>query len=81
MGSLDAAISHIEAALKAKTPTVNSGQGESSAPVIKSRCVIKPAEVATKPYLETAEDVEAFIAELRQRLDAAIAKNERIQIR
>ena len=81
VGSLDAAISHIEAALKAKTPTVNSGQGESSAPVIKSRCVIKPAEVATKPYLETAEDVEAFITELRQRLDAAIAKNERIQIR
>ena len=50
-------------------------------PIVKARCVIKPAEVATKPYLETAEDVEVFIQELRLRLDAAIAKNERIQIR
>jgi hypothetical protein len=34
-----------------------------------------------KPYLETKEDVEAFIKDLRQRLESAIDKNERIQIR
>ena len=54
---------------------------EPPAPAVKSRCIIKPAEFVNKSYLETPEDVEAFIKDLRQRLDAAIAKNERIQIR
>jgi hypothetical protein len=48
---------------------------------VKARCVIKPAEIVNKTYLESREDVEAFIKDLRQRLEAAIAKNERIQIR
>ena len=82
LNALDSAISRIEVALKAKTPPpAQPGKVEAPTPVVKSRCVIKPADVVTKPYLETSEDVEAFIKALRQRLDAAIAKNERIQIR
>ena len=48
---------------------------------MKSRRVIKPADVVNKPYLETAEDVEVFLTALRHQLEAAIAKDERIQIR
>jgi hypothetical protein len=80
--ALDNAISRIEAELKARKPApVPPGKVEPPKPVLKSRCVIKAAEVANKPYLETTEDVAAFITDLRQRLDAAIARNERIQIR
>lgn len=82
INALDAAISRIEAALKAKAPApVQPGKTEPPPPEVKSRCIIKPAEIVHKSYLETPEDVEAFIKDLRQRLDAAIAKNERIQIR
>ncbi len=77
--ALDAAISRIEAALKAATPP--AAQPGQAAPAVKSRCVIKPADCVSKTYLENPEDVEAFIKELRQRLEAAIARNERIQIR
>jgi len=81
--ALDNAISRIEAELKAlpSAAPVAPGKTEPPQPALKSRCVIKPAEVASKPYLETTEDVAAFITDLRQRLDAAIARNERIQIR
>jgi len=80
VNALDAAISRIEAALKAKAPA-QPGKTEPPAPVVKARCVIKPAEIVNKSYLETPDDVEAFIKNLRQRLEAAIARNERIQIR
>jgi len=82
MDALDTAVSHIEAALKAKTtPLAQLGPAGPSAPAMKSRCVIKPADAVTKAYLETPEDVEAFMRDLRQRLEAALARNERIQIR
>jgi hypothetical protein len=82
VNALDKAITCIEAALKAKTPLpAQPGKTEPTAPAVKPRCVIKPADFVNKTYLETPEDVEAFITDLRQRLEAAIAKNERIQIR
>ncbi len=82
LNAVDTAISRIEAALKAMSrPPAQPGKAETLAPAVKSRCVIMPAEFVNKAYLETPEDVEAFIKDLRQRLDAAIARNERIQIR
>jgi hypothetical protein len=82
VSALDTAISRIETALKAKTPPpAHPGKAEPPAPVVKARCVIKPAEIVGKSYLETSQDVDAFIEDLRQRLEAAIARNERIQIR
>ncbi len=80
MNALDTAVGRIEAALKAKTPPPTQ-PGIPSAPVVKPRCVIKPTDCINKSYIETPEDVETFLKELRQRLDAAIARNERIQIR
>jgi hypothetical protein len=80
--ALDTALSRIEAALKAKTPPPpQPGKVEVLKPIVKTRCIIKPAEIVNKSYLETPEDVEAFITDLRLRLEAAIARNERIQIR
>ena len=80
--ALDKAIQGIETASKAQTPPPSMpGAGATPAPVLRSRCVIKPADLVNKPYLETPEEVEAFIKDLRQRLDVAIARNERIQIR
>jgi hypothetical protein len=82
LSALDSAISRIEEGLKTKTPlSAQPGKQEPPAPAVKSRCVIKPADLVRKPYLETPEEVESFIKELRQRLESAIAKNERIQIR
>jgi hypothetical protein len=63
---LDAAISQIEAALKAKaTAPAQPGKTDPPAPAVKARCIIKPADIVNKSYLETPGDVEAFIKDLR----------------
>jgi hypothetical protein len=48
---------------------------------VKPRCIVKPADLAGTNYFETLEDVEIFLAELRRKLEAAIASGQRIQIR
>ena len=50
-------------------------------PAIKKSCVVRPAEWATKPLLESQADVEAFLSALRVPLEFALANDERIQIR
>ena len=59
----------------------NAGGDETPAIAIKKHRVIEPAKLAHSGYLETAEDVERFLDDLRRALEAAIANNERIQIR
>jgi hypothetical protein len=79
----DAAIERIEAfaqkQAEQKKPTA-TGTGTVAPPVKKHR-VVKPSELVTAAYLETADDVTAFLAALRQELEKAIANNERVQIR
>ena len=77
--AFDAAISKIEEA--AKKPGPKPGDEETPKPVVRQRRVVRPAEFTSKTYLETPEDVNAFLEELRRQLEAAIANNERIQIR
>ncbi len=82
LGALDAAIGRIEAVVKNATPPQpQPGHNEPPAAAVKPRCVIKPADLVNKSFLETSEDVDGFIKDLRQRLDDAIAANQRIQIR
>ena len=50
-------------------------------PTVKPRCIIKMSELVGTTYLETPDEVEKFLAELRQKLEAAIASGKRIQIR
>lgn len=50
-------------------------------PVLKPKCIIRPAELVTAPYLESDADVESFLEQLRQQLTTAIANGKRIEIR
>jgi formylglycine-generating enzyme required for sulfatase activity len=62
VNALDIAINRIEVALKAKPPPpAQPGKAEPPAPAVKVRCIIKPVDFVNKPYLETPDDVEAFI--------------------
>ena len=47
----------------------------------KKRRVVKPTRLITTDYLETKEDVEAFLEKLRKELEEAIENNERVEIR
>ena len=48
---------------------------------MKKQRVVEPAELVKRTYLETTADVDAFLVALRKALEAAIAQNERIEIR
>jgi acetolactate synthase regulatory subunit len=79
----DAAMAKIEEAAKKPTPQpagTNPPPGPPK-PAVKPRCVVKPADLVTTSYLETSDDVNQFIGQLRKRLDQAIASGQRIQIR
>lgn len=48
---------------------------------VKKRRVVRVAELSTAIYLETQQDVDAFVEKLRQKREAAIAADERVEIR
>ncbi|MET4791657.1 hypothetical protein ABIF64_003835 [Bradyrhizobium japonicum] len=50
-------------------------------PKVKKQRVVKPADLVKATYLETSGEVDQFLGALRQELEDALAKNERIQIR
>ena len=50
-------------------------------PPTKTRRVVEPSHLAGATYLETKEDVVAFIEKLRKELEEAIENNERVEIR
>ena len=52
-----------------------------SKPTIKTRRVVEPSRLVLKTYLETLEDVNAFLDRLRAEMEDAIHKGERIQVR
>ncbi|MBN1546804.1 MAG: hypothetical protein JW902_09110, partial [Syntrophaceae bacterium] len=68
-----------------KPPVKPGTSGEAPAvkpPVaIKPRCIVNAAELAGSAYLETPDDIEKFLRELRQRLEEAIKTGKRVQIR
>jgi DNA-directed RNA polymerase subunit L len=51
-----------------------------SNPTIKTRRVVEPSRLVLKTYLETLEDVNAFLDRLRAEIEDAIHKGERIQV-
>ena len=55
--------------------------GTAPEPALKPRCIIKNSELLGTNYLETSEDIDKFLAELRQKLEEAITSGKRIQIR
>jgi hypothetical protein len=72
----DDAVTKIEEA--SKSPKLVIG-GNGTA--VKSRRVIEPAKLVPKHYLETQGEVDEFLGSLRQNLEDALARNERIEIR
>jgi hypothetical protein len=50
-------------------------------PKVKTQRIVKPADLVEVTYLETSGDVSQFLGALREELEDALAKNERIQIR
>lgn len=81
----DTAMSKIEqfAAKRAEPP--NQGDASTAAeptkPKVKPRTVIKPAELTGTAYLESNDDIDKFLADLRRKLEDAINSGNRIQIR
>lgn len=70
----DRALEQIEKFQKEK-----SAKGD--APKVKPLRVIRAAELSGKAYLETPDDVQAFVDALNKALDDALAKDQRIEIR
>jgi len=77
----DAAIGRIEDFVKkaaAKSPAKGTAM---PTPVVKKQRIIKASDLMKATYLETPDDVNAFLEALRQELQKALANGERIQIR
>lgn len=82
----DAAVQRIEeftrqAAEIAVVTEASAGETVAPKPALKKQRVVKPADLVKAAYLETPEEVQAFLDALRQELETALANNERIQIR
>jgi hypothetical protein len=65
---------------QAAKPAVKGG-GATLVATVKKQKVVRPADLAAQAYLQTQDDVNAFLTALRQELEKAIANDERIQIR
>lgn len=50
-------------------------------PRLKPRRVVEPRKLCGSNYLETKEQVDLFLAELRRALETALENNERVQIK
>ncbi len=76
----DAAIARIEEFVK-KAAAKPPAKGTATPLVVKKQRIIKASDFMKATYLETPEDVNAFLDALRQELQKALANGERIQIR
>jgi hypothetical protein len=75
----DEAIDKIEAATKERA---EKHIGEKKPPVyVKKRRIVQAALLAPAGFLETQADIDTFLGKLRQALESAIAKDERVEIR
>ena len=74
----DEALTQVEQYLARKA---EEGKEEQDKPVVKPRRVVSPAKFVKSSYLESQDDVDAFLDDLRKELADALAKNERIEIR
>jgi hypothetical protein len=76
--ALDAALAEIDSFLKKKQEKKG---GDEPKVVVKPRKEIKPSVLVKSPYLETQADIDGFLDALRQELQNAFDRGERIQIR
>jgi hypothetical protein len=85
LNAYDVAVGRIEEFVRkmseAAVPSTGSQETSAIKPVLKKQRIVEPAKLMKTAYLETNEDVQLFIDELREKLEEAIANNERVQIR
>ena len=74
----DEALTQVEQYLARKA---EEGKEEQDKPVVKPRRVVSPGKFVKSSYLESQDDVDAFLDDLRKELADALAKKERIEIR
>ena len=74
----DDALAQVEHYLMQKAEEGKAGQDK---PVVKPRKIISPVKLVKLPYLESQNDVDVFLDDLRRELTDAMARNERIEIR
>ena len=82
--ALDGALEKVEAFVRmppVKEETTEEPPVEKAKVTVKPRCIVKPAELVATTYLETTDDIEKFLSELRERLEKAIKTGQRIKIR
>lgn len=85
MDAFDEAQGRLEAAQEEEAKQAFAGVKEKGDVAVvakpKTSRVVRPSELAGKTYLESKEDVDAFLKALRRTLEEAIARDERIEIR
>jgi len=64
-----------------KEKNLGKGTGTEPKPTVKKQRIVEPAKMVKTSYIETLEEVNSFIKTLREELEEAIAKDERIKIR
>ena len=74
----DEALTQVEQYLARKAV---ESKAEHNKPVVKLRRVVSPGKFVKSSYLESQDDVDAFLDDLCKELADALAKNERIEIR
>ena len=74
---LDLALTRIEEFLKAKAEQDNTPKP----PAAKPRHTLRPADLVSAAFLETEDDIDAFLSKLQAELKAALDRGQRIQIR
>ncbi len=77
--AFDRALTAIEAAQATKPA---AGPDDTTPkPKVKKRRVVQPRSLWSSGFIETSDDVEAFLSALRAELEAALAADERIQLK
>ena len=74
----DEALAQVEHYLTQKAEEGKAGQDK---PAVKPRKIVSPVTLVKLPYLESQNDVDVFLDDLRRELTDALARNERIEIR
>jgi len=80
--AFDRALTEIEQAqLTSQPPEPGAAPGSTPQPKVKKRRVVEPKALWTGGFIETPDDVEAFLTKLRNELEAALEADERVQIK
>lgn len=79
--AFDRALTVIETALTPPPPQPDDPAPLAPPPHVKRRRVVEPRAIWSKGFIETTDDMEAFLGKLRAELEAALAADERVQIK